>query len=366
MSKPISQQKSMERAAQYGGVGGGHSPFAPGGSPLGRGFGIGGGWDINRYIADRSFDAILEQSHNPAPIDPDRNLEKRLEDQHTYAEEDSIPYDLTPAERERLKIRKEIRRREKFYEEAARSIRENSPAFIQQHFPPKKEHVTPLDAQLQSHRKTDDGAHTKDSREDEVPLQIKPSRFHPVLSQSHPERTAHLISRPNEINDEDSEERHWANKARMTYPLGLGSTPLLELGLELDQYLEDSAKQNWGGQKSMANEPSVAFDIQEPDEFSLLRKPESHSLPSSVGEMAKDVVNGMGRLDHSEYDLMSVADDPFLPLEAKLEATNRIEPERAPHDRFPSNRWELHQNEPKGITDKYQQRFEGQGSPWRL
>jgi hypothetical protein len=82
--------------------------------------------------------------------------------------------------------------------------------------------------------------------------------------------------------------------------------------------------------------------------------------------MAKDVVNGLGRLDTSEDDLVSVADDPFLPLEAKLEATNRIEPERAPQDRFPGNRWELHKDEPTGILDSYQQRFEGQGSPWRM
>ena len=366
MSKPISQQESMERAAQYGGVGGGHSPFAPGGSPLGRGYGVGGGWDINRYVADRSLDAILEGMHDPAPIDPERNLEKRLEDQHQRAEEDLIPYDLTPAERERLKIRKEIRRREQFYEEAARSIRENSPAFIQQHFTPKEEHITPLNVQLQSRRKTDDKAYVKDPREDEVPPQIKPSRFHPVISQTQNGRSAHLISRPNEINDENSEELNWANKARITYPLGLGSTPLLELGVNLDDYLEDSANQNWGGQKSMSNEPSVAFDFKEPDEFSLLREPESHALPSSVGEMAEDVVNGMGRLDRPEDDLMSVADDPFLPLEAKLEATNRIEPESPPQDRFPGNRWELHEDEPTGITDTYQQRFEGQGSPWRM
>jgi hypothetical protein len=354
----------MDRTAQFGGVGGGGSGYAPGGSPLGRGNMAGGGYDVNRYISDRSLDAILRQVHNPAPIDPERNMEKRLEDQHQYAEDDLIPYDLSHAERERLKIRKQIRQREQSYEEAARSIRENSPAYIKEHFTPKEQHITPFNVQLQSRRKTDDKVRIVDPREDQVPPQIKPSRFHPVLSQTQLDRVAHQISRPNQITDEDSNELNWADKARRTQPLGLGSTPLLETGMELDQYLEDSANQDWGGQKSMSNEPTAAFDFENPDEFSLFRNPGGASLPSSIGELAEDVVNGFGR--KSEDDILDIADDPFMSLETKLEKTNRAKPERAPADNFPENRWELHENEATGIQDSYKQRGGAHGSPWKM
>jgi hypothetical protein len=134
--------------------------------------------------------------------------------------------------------------------------------------------------------------------------------------------------------------------------------------MELDQYLDDSINQNWGGQKSNSGEPMAAFDFENPDEFSLFRNPGGASLPSSVGELAEDVVNGFGR--KKENDILDIADDPFMPLEAKLEKTNKAQPERSPADRFPENRWELHKNEDTGLQDSYQQRFEGQGSPWKM
>jgi hypothetical protein len=134
--------------------------------------------------------------------------------------------------------------------------------------------------------------------------------------------------------------------------------------MELDQYLDDSINQNWGGQKSNSGEPMAAFDFENPDEFSLFRNPGGVSLPSSVGELAEDVVNGFGR--KKENDILDIADDPFMPLEAKLEKTNKAQPERSPADRFPENRWELHKNEDTGLQDSYQQRFEGQGSPWKM
>ena len=364
MSTNKSSQGPMERQSQYGGVGGGQSPFAPGGSPMGRGYGSGGGLDINKYVVDESFDAVLEQVHNPAPIDPERNIEKRLEEQHVFAEENAIPYDLSFEERQRLKIRNEIRRREQFYEDAAKSIAKNSPSYIQNNFQPSESHITPFNVLLQSRRKNNDESYVRDPREDDIPPQIKPTRYHPVLSSNGHDRLAYLISRPNEINDEDSDEVNWANKARVTFPLGLGSTPVLNLGSELDEYLDQVSKQNWGGQKSTSNEPSVGFDFHEPDEFTLLHEPDTKNLPSSIGELAEDVVNGMGRLD-KENDY-GIVDSPFVTLEAKLEATNRAEPERSPSDVFPGNKWQLHKDEPTGILDSYQQKFEGQGSPWKI
>jgi hypothetical protein len=79
---------------------------------------------------------------------PDRNIETRLEQFHKFVEEDSIPYYLSFKERQELKLRKELQRQRKNQEQSDKSVRENSPAFINENFKPKPEDITPWEILL--------------------------------------------------------------------------------------------------------------------------------------------------------------------------------------------------------------------------
>ncbi len=139
------------RVAQLGGGGQTSPSWAPGSTPGGTG--RGGGYGINQSFIDRGLDAIISLTHRPMPIDPHRNIEKRLEPQHTRGEENSIPYDLNFEDRQKIKLKNEIQRREKFYEDCAKSIAENSPQYIQEHFPIQPEHSHTIEESLLTKRK---------------------------------------------------------------------------------------------------------------------------------------------------------------------------------------------------------------------
>lgn len=165
------------RVAQYGGRGGGGGMYGPGGTPQQGGGGTAGGlgraW--NDFNTDANFEARLESVHKPAAIDPERNIEKRLECQHVLAEEDQINYELSFAERMKLKRRQQIHRREKFLEDAAKRIDENSPSYIREKFHDKKHTLTPFEQTLESRRLQPDY-----SALEELQPQIKPTRRHTV------------------------------------------------------------------------------------------------------------------------------------------------------------------------------------------
>ena len=127
----------MIRTAQFGGSMPKPTMFGPGSSPVfkntsNRSRGI-------NIKFESSLDAVMSTTHRPAPIDPERNVEKRLEQFHTQGEENDINYELSAKERRQLKLRKEIRRREKFYEDAAKRVDQNTVHFIKENFQPDPE-----------------------------------------------------------------------------------------------------------------------------------------------------------------------------------------------------------------------------------
>lgn len=170
------------RLAQFGGNMAKPTMHGPGSSPVFKGLNRSNQGINSKY--ETSIDHIISRTHNPAPLDPERNLEKRLEIFHTQAEEDMIPYKLKPKERVRLQIRKQIRRREKFYEDAAKRIDTNTVEYIKDHFAPSENQITSIEEQLSSKRKYEDNKPSSIS-EDESPEQIRPERRHSIAKTKH-------------------------------------------------------------------------------------------------------------------------------------------------------------------------------------
>jgi hypothetical protein len=193
----------MIRTAQFGGSMPKPNMFGPGSSPLfkntsNRSRGI-------NIKFESSLDAVMSTTHRPAPIDPERNLEKRLEIFHTQHEEDNIPYNLSSKERFKLKQLKEIRRREKFYEDAAKRELENSVEYIKKNSEPAEEVMKTLEESLSSRRKYE-GHREQSIAKDESPEQIKPERRHTVAGK-------HGITIPfsSPVSDSDADENDFAD-----------------------------------------------------------------------------------------------------------------------------------------------------------
>ena len=172
----------MVRVAQFGGQMPRPNNFGPGSSPV-----FTGTSNKNRGVNIRfesSIDSVISRTHNPAPIDPERNMEKRLEQFHVQSENDLINYELSPKQRAKLKLKKEIRRREKFYEDAAKRIDQNSVHYIQENFNPPAEQMMTREEALSSRRKYE-GLAPKSIQEDESPEKMKPERRHTVAKIKH-------------------------------------------------------------------------------------------------------------------------------------------------------------------------------------
>jgi hypothetical protein len=167
------------RIAQFGGNIAKPNIQGPGSSPLFKGLSNRNKGTNTRF--ETSIENIMSRTHRPAPIDPERNIEKRLEQFHNHAEEDSIPYELDSKQRARLKVRKEIRRREKFYEDAATRVEKNSVDYIKKHFQNNNIQPQSLEESLSSKRKYEK-LKEKSITEDESPDQIKPDRRHTVAN----------------------------------------------------------------------------------------------------------------------------------------------------------------------------------------
>ncbi len=168
--------------AQFGGNIAKPTMSGPGSSPLFKGLSNKNRGTNTRF--ETSIDTILSRTHRPAPIDPERNVEKRLEQFHVHFEDDSIPYELDIKERARLKVRQDIRRREKFYEDAANRVEENSVQYIKENFHPSPEHVQSLEESLSSRRKYEK-VKEKSINDDESPDQIAPTRRHSVAKNTY-------------------------------------------------------------------------------------------------------------------------------------------------------------------------------------
>lgn len=324
------------RTAQFGGATGGKpGSFAPGGSPFGKGSG-GKNYGINDFGSDKTLDSIISGTHNPPAIDEHRNLEKRLEVYHQHQEEDMIPYWLSPEEREKLRIKKEIRRRHEWMKKSKDMEDMNAVPYIQQHFQPKAEHVTPMEMQLSSLHKYKPGQKMK--YEDELPAVLPAERIHTAQAVTHG-RTSPFWD---ETYRHDDEEKAYPNfdNIKMHHPLGVGNAKTLEHGSELDDYLNSAYKANWGGAEG-PNEP-VLMDIPNADNIGNHAWGFGEKIPSAV---------------HQELD----GDlDQFLTLEQQLEKTKKQPtPLRNPNDPYSYwSEWETAKGtqtpgESLGFADKY-------------
>ena len=242
---------AMIKLAQFGGSipkptmsGPGASPVFKGTSTRSRG--------VNTRM-ETSIDTIISRTHRPAPIDPERNVEKRLEQFHVHGEEDRIPYDLDPKERHKLKIKKEIRRREKFYEDAAKRVEENSVEFINENFHPSEEQITSLEESLSSRRKYDKSK-PKSITEDVSPDQITPTRRHTVAKVKHGLTTVFM--------DPASDDDPNLNPGMLTvWPMVGNYGGTLNSNAKLDDYL-DTKNVDLG---QYLNKSTNSFDNPDPD-----------------------------------------------------------------------------------------------------
>lgn len=252
-------EKSI-KTAQYGGVGGGgsQSPWSPGGSPIGRGGYNPGGWDINAYIEDISFEHFLSRTHNPVDESEDRNLENRLELFHRFSEDNEIPFELTPRERYKKKVKEELDKHKKFLEDSNNRVNNNSVKFIKDHYKPQNEHVTSIEQLLSTKRKYEDGFKSK--LEDNIPDLILPERVHYSSSFMDKIVNAYQVKRRNEVTTDLSEEESEFDKKKYnSFP-----NPFPLLGpddLNLGEYLEELPKQNRSGYSEFWNTPALPFDI---------------------------------------------------------------------------------------------------------
>jgi hypothetical protein len=223
----------LTRTAQFGGNMAKPTMQGPGSSPL-----FNGTSNKNRGTNTRfetSFDSIMSRSHRPAPLDPERNVEKRLEQFHVHAEEDSIPYELDKKERARLKIRKEIRRREKFYEDAAQRMETNSVQFIKDHFKPTQEQTQTLEESLSSRRKYEKKKE-KSIAEDVSHDQIQPERRHSVAFSK-----SKLTTVFDNIESDTDAEQDYNPKFLTVGPFEGVYGGTLKSNLQLDQYLDEES-----------------------------------------------------------------------------------------------------------------------------
>ena len=242
--------------AQFGGNIAKPTMHGPGSSPLFKGLSNKNRGTNTRF--ETSIDTIISRTHRPAPLDPERNVEKRLEQFHVHSEDDSIPYELDIKERARLKTRKEIRRREKFYEDAANRVEENSVEFIKENFHPAPEQLQSLEESLSSRRKYEK-IKEKSITEDDASEQIQPSRRHTVAR-----NTAITTVFDSTISDTDAtyKSQNYNPKFLTVGPFEGVYGGTLMTNSQLDSYL-DSENFDLG---LFINKTTNSFDFPELDE----------------------------------------------------------------------------------------------------
>ena len=309
------------KTAQFGGVGGGGSgsPFAPGKSPIGRGGTNRGGGELNIYIdEDDNFEKILLRTHQDLQANNvnDDNMEKQLSPMHKYTDGE-LNYVLDSNQRLKLKFRMQLQTYKKSLEEHADSIYKNSPKYIKEHFHDKPEHITTLEEQLKARRQFDDTKKRSHKYEDEVPEQIKPERYHPVISSSKYTKIAKQYGYVDDV-EEYSYPTSRRNELTDTYP-GEAKNPIREiqkhyfpdgqykgLGSEpgfdgLEQYLNQADEANRSYYTSGYNETTIN-DNPYPDSVYIPPVPAQNIVDknSKGKELPKEV-------------------DPFVPLEQQLD-----------------------------------------------
>jgi len=262
----------MQRVAQFGGQMPRPNGFGPGSSPV-----FNGTSTKNRGVNIRfesSIDSVISRTHRPAPIDPERNVEKRLEQFHTQGEENDINYELSPKERRQLKLRKEIRRREKFYEDAAKRVNQNTVHFIKENFQPAPEFMMTREEALGKKRKYE-SLEPRSIQDDESPEQAKPERRHTVAKIKHGLTTPFM-----DPADEDSYDNNYNPGMLTHWPMVGNDGGSFKTQKELDTYLYDKEIPRDTG--DFTNNNTDAFTAPLPEEDYG-----SYSMPANLPSTVK-------------------------------------------------------------------------------
>ena len=337
----------MVRVAQFGGIGGGPAGWAPGSSPMGRhrGTSNGAGRLYSGAGTAKDMQSVLQRTYNPPDPDPTRNWEKRLEPFHQHDEENQIPYHLSLQERHRLRVRKQIRLRQEYLADCAKSMEENSVPFIRENFHPKPQQVITLEEALDSKRRLKDD--DRSPLEDDVPPQEPAQRRHyeqPTYRHASPKVNRSIQTIFDNPEDEEAPKDPFGadknRKHKTQFDGYINHTPVMNTGLEVEQNL---GKLN--DYTQWLNESTILDfypDVDEP------ARPNPDPVPSPLIDNAEQAEDGNGP--------MKLADDPNVPLEGKLSALNDSEPKRAPQITRKAPRydeWKHEGKEPQGNADSY-------------
>lgn len=304
--------KNIKTAQAYGGVGGTPSNYAPGSSPLGN-RGIGGGGSA-LWGAEDGLDAIMGRTRHDIPDDNEeleRNFETRLQPFHDYVEEDLPPYYLTFKERQEWKDKKNKQRRRKSYEEGLKSIIENSPTYINLNFPPKPEHIAPMDFSLSIKRKYDEIPERDSVTKDKV-VYIDPDGNERIASNRlATPKTFHgrnTIFGPHSDDEDPSDPLGAELNQFKALPGWVNQTPLYENQFDLEENLGKEGQQfiDWSNEngKNLMDYYSEHIDIPEKEE--ALPSPVSGSEVALTGNIEKQLEKlkkqrSPGRLPNDPY-----------------------------------------------------------------
>lgn len=301
---------------------GGSNPFSPGSSPM-----SGGSYPGSSRLNDDGLDAYMgrtrKRDQSEILADPRMSIEKMLESAHVYAEEDSIPYDLTPSERKKLKIKKELERRRKYYQQYADSIRENSVPFIKSHFQPTEQQMSTIE---QSLTKRHLNKNVKHPLEDNNPPTIKPERTHSIWSSAAYEKLAQVVINHGtntvfnpHVEDEDDENN---DAIQFDQPM-TGNTPVLMTQNDLDHYLSELGGMDWG------SNPASALHLTGPNEPTLMDYTSQQEASDHVGHT-----------DPLPSPINHETQDTGLSTEQKLQQQNWQAPKAPPQSLTKGFNWD--------------------------
>lgn len=323
-SKFSDDSGKMQRVAQFGGQMPRPNGFGPGSSPV-----FNGTSNKNRGVNIRfesSIDSVISRTHNPAPIDPERNVEKRLEQFHTQGEENDINYELSAKERRQLKLRKEIRRREKFYEDAAKRVDQNTVHFIKENFQPAPEFMMTREEALAKKRKYEN-LEPRSIQDDLSPDPAKPERRHTVAKIKHGLTTVFM--------DPASETDPNLNPGMLNeFPMVGNYGGSFQTQKQLDTYLYDKEIPRDTGDFTNNNTDAFTFPLPEEDYG-------SYSMPANPPSTVK------------KYDF----DPSNTSLEEGLESLlDPNSPDKLPQITVQDvniDKYKLQGKEPGGVFEKY-------------
>jgi hypothetical protein len=268
------------RVAQFGGVGGGMpQKWMPGSSPNARE--TTGGGQFN-FAIDAGLDAVMARTRKDVDNDYmyDANMESRLQQFHTYLEDDTKPY-LPFKERQKIKEYENIQRREKFYKDTDKAVFENSPQFVKEHFGPKIEHMISMEDQLKTVRKNDDDR-TKASADKVFTLDPEGQEKLASTVVAKIRHTTNTVFGPHSDEEERTDSPDYSQFH--TFPMGNSGDMVAGFSQgDVDKYLGGQGLDQLNTFLSEENK-NIAFspDYADADEVDILGERDNSGLPSPI------------------------------------------------------------------------------------